>query len=80
LKRFVFRVNLVATVRVLAADETEARKVVPSVLLAPGPDEIRVANDNNAKIGWDASIAAVDYRVKGDPLLITIGGKRIKRA
>jgi hypothetical protein len=79
LERFVFRVNLVATVRVLAADETDARKVVPSVLLSPGPDEVRVANDNNAGMGWDATITAVDYRVKGDPVLITIGGKRIKR-
>jgi hypothetical protein len=56
--------------RVLAADETEARKVVPSVLLSPGPDEIRVANDNNAGMGWDATITAVDYRVgrKADEL------------
>ena len=78
MKKFVFQVSLLATVRVRAADETEARKVVPSVLLAPGPDEVRVANDNNARIG-DATITAVDYGVKGDPVLITIGGKRVKR-
>ena len=32
MKRFVLQVGLVATVRVRAADETEARRVVPSVL------------------------------------------------
>ena len=66
--------------RVRAADETEARRVVPSVLFSPGPDEFRVANDNNAGMGWDATITAVDYyRVKGNPVLSTIGGKRVKR-
>jgi len=44
----VFRVNVAGTVRVQAADELEARKVVPAVLLLPGPDEVRMANDSNA--------------------------------
>jgi hypothetical protein len=79
MQRYVFQVSLVATVRVRAADETEARRVVPSVLFSPGPNEVRVANDNNARIGWDATITTVDYRVKGDPVLISIGGKRVKR-
>jgi hypothetical protein len=41
MQRYVFQVSLVATVRVRAADETEARRVVPSVLFSPGPDELR---------------------------------------
>lgn len=34
---YVFEVQVAGTVRVRAADETEARKVVPAVLLLPVP-------------------------------------------
>ena len=37
MKDFAFKVNLVAVVRVRADDESIARKVVPTVLGAPGP-------------------------------------------
>jgi hypothetical protein len=63
--RYVFEVNVAGTVRVRAADEFEARKVVPTVLLLPGPDEIRVANESNAKMGWEGIITSVNFRVKG---------------
>jgi hypothetical protein len=43
MKDFVFKVNLVAVVRVRADDESLARKVVPTVLGAPGVVGIRLA-------------------------------------
>jgi hypothetical protein len=48
MKDFAFKVNLVAVVRVRADDESVARKVVPTVLGAPGTADIRLANENNA--------------------------------
>jgi hypothetical protein len=51
--RYVFEVKVAGAVRVRAADESEARKVVAAVLLLPGPDEVRMANDSNGRIGWD---------------------------
>ena len=63
--RYVFEVRVAGTVRVRAADESEARKVVPAVLLLPGPDEVRMANDSNARIGWDGTITSVNFHVRG---------------
>ena len=77
--RYVFEVKVAGTVRVRAADESEARKVVPAVLLLPGPDEVRMANDNNAKIGWHGTITSVNFRVKGGPTLVSKDGKRVKQ-
>ena len=48
---FAFKVNLVAVVRVLAAEENAARRVVPTVLGAPSAAEIGLANQNNAALG-----------------------------
>jgi hypothetical protein len=76
---YVFEVNVAGTVRVRAADEIEARKVVPAVLLLPGPDEVKMANEANAKLGWDATITSVNFRVKGGLTLARSNGKRIKR-
>jgi hypothetical protein len=61
-KEFAFEVNLIARVRVIAADESSARQVVPSVLGAPGSAEIALANAGNAVRG-DAVITAVDFLV-----------------
>jgi hypothetical protein len=58
---FAFKVNLVAMVRVHAADETVARKVVPTVLGAPGTGEIGLVNENNAAMGNHATITDVDF-------------------
>ena len=44
MQEYAFQVKLVAIVRVRAADEALARKVVPSVLGSPGNVEIRLAN------------------------------------
>ena len=79
MRRYVFEVKVAGTVRVRAADEMEARKVVPAVLVLPGPDEVRMANDANAKLGWDATITSVNFRVKGDLKLVRIDSKKVKK-
>jgi hypothetical protein len=69
MKDFVFKVNLVAVVHVRAADESAARKVVPTVLGAPGTLEIALANQNNAAVGHHATITDVDFSagsIKGE--------------
>ena len=60
---FTFKVNLVAVVRVRAGDESVARKVVPTVLGAPGTVEIGLANENNAATGRHATITDVDFSI-----------------
>jgi hypothetical protein len=75
--KYVFQVRIDGTVRVRADDEIEARKVVPAVLLLPGPDEVRMANGSNAERGWEGTITSVDFRVKDDITLA--GGKSVKR-
>jgi hypothetical protein len=61
---FEFKVNLVAVVRVRAADETVARQVVPTVLGAPGTVEIGLANQNNVLVtGHDATVTSVDFSI-----------------
>jgi hypothetical protein len=73
---FAFKVNLVAVVRVLAADGNAARRVVPTVLGAPGAAEIGLANQNNAAVGLDAVILDVDFSGEGGRIkLIEIDGK-----
>ena len=76
--RYIFEVRVAGTVRVRAADEIEARKVVPAVLLLPGPDEVRTANDANAKLGWGATISSVNFRVKGDIIGLRTTGRSSK--
>ena len=61
MKDFAFKVNLVAVVRVRADDESVARKVVPTVLGAPGTVEIGMANENNAARGHHATVTDVDF-------------------
>jgi len=60
---FTFKVNLVAVVRVRAEDESVARKIVPTVLGAPGIAEIRLANENNAARGRHATVTDVDFSI-----------------
>ena len=50
-------------VRVRADDESVARKIVPTVLGAPGTVEIRLANENNAAVGNHASVTDVDFSI-----------------
>ena len=60
---FAFRVNIVAVVRVHAADENVARKIVPEVLGAPSATEVRLINENHAALGRDATVTDVDFDV-----------------
>ena len=62
MKDFAFKVNLVALVRVRAADESVGPKVVPTVLGAPSTVEIGLANENNAT-GRHATITDVDFSI-----------------
>ena len=61
MSEFTFKVNLVAVVRVRAADESVARQVVSTILGAPGTVEIALANENNAAVGNHATITDVDF-------------------
>jgi hypothetical protein len=73
---FAFKVNLVAVVRVRAADENAARRVIPTVLGAPGAAEIGLANLNNAAVGLNAMILDVDFSGEGGRIkLVEIDGK-----
>jgi hypothetical protein len=54
-------------------------KSFPAVLLLPRPDEVRVANQYNAKIGWEGIITAVNFRVKGALALIGKDGRKVPR-
>ena len=60
---FTFKVNLVAVVRVRSNDESVARKIVPTVLGAPGNAEIGMANENNAAKGHSATVSDVDFSI-----------------
>ena len=46
---------------VRATDGAVAREVVPTVLGAPSTAEIGLANENNAALGRDATVADVDF-------------------
>jgi hypothetical protein len=63
MEAFTFKVNLVAVVRVRAGDERVARKIVPTVLGAPGTGEIRLANENYAATGHHATVTDVDFSI-----------------
>ena len=63
MRDFEFKVNLMAVVRVRAADEGVARQVVLTVLGAPGTAEIELANQNNVATGHDAKVIGVDFSV-----------------
>ena len=63
MRDFMFQVNLVAVVRVQAADESVAREIVPDVLGAPGTAEIRQANKNHLEMGRDAAVTSVDFSI-----------------
>jgi hypothetical protein len=77
---YAFQVKLVAVVRVRAADEALARKVVPTVLGSPGTVEIRLANESNASFGLNATVTHVDFSAEGDSaVLLESNEKRVKR-
>jgi hypothetical protein len=60
---FVFEVDVVAVVRVRAANESVAREVVPTVLGPPSSTEIALANENNVLVSRDAVVKSVDFAI-----------------
>ena len=73
-----FKMKLLAEVRVRGADENVAHQAVCSVLCSPSTDEIRLANDNNSAIGWNATVIDVDFDSDGPAMLLEINGQAIK--
>jgi hypothetical protein len=72
---FAFTVNIVAVVRVRAADESLAREVVPTVLGSPGIVEIQLTNEGNAVMALSATVTDVDFSVEeGSIQLIETNG------
>lgn len=69
-QEFAFQVKFVAVVRVRAADEALARKVVPSVLGSPGTAEIELVNGTNNALGLNATVTVVDFFANGDPAVL----------
>jgi hypothetical protein len=76
---YAFRVKLVAVVRVRAADETAARRALPSVLSPPGTVDIKVTNENNAALGVDALVTDVDFSIEENATLFEVDGARTKQ-
>jgi hypothetical protein len=62
-KDFIFKVNLVAVVRVRAADENIARQVVPNVSERQAPLKLDWLTQNNAATGHDARVTDVNFSV-----------------
>jgi len=77
---YAFKVNLVAVVRVRAANETVARRALPSVLGPPGTVDIKVTNENNAALGVNAVVTDVDFSIEEGAALFEVDGARIKPA
>jgi hypothetical protein len=75
---YVFKVRLVATVRVRAADEAVARRILPSVLSPPSTEELRLANDLHASLEWDAAVTGVVFSMGSPAVLSEIDGKAVK--
>jgi hypothetical protein len=64
MRDFSFAVDLTALVRVRAADESVARKIVPTVVKAPNALEVRLANESNALLNSGATVTKVDFSFK----------------
>jgi hypothetical protein len=68
MNEYAFEVTLRAVVRVRAADEAAACRVVPSVLGPPGRVEISLANENNnAGIGNPSVVTDVEFHQESSP-------------
>jgi hypothetical protein len=75
---YAFKVKLVAVVRVVA-NETVARRALPSVLNPPGTVDIMVTNENNAALGVDAHVTDVDFSIEENATLFEVDVARIKQ-
>ena len=80
IKTFVFETTIDALVRVRAADEDSARKVIPTVLGAPGTADIRIANESiGVGLGIQAVIDDVKFNAAPDMVLLEVNSERVKR-
>jgi hypothetical protein len=80
MQEYAFQVKLVVIVRVRAADEARARKVVPSVLGSPGTVEIKLANESNTSLGLNATVTNVDFFADDhSAMLLQSNEKKVKR-
>lgn len=80
MKTFVFETTIDALVRVRAADEDSARKVIPTVLGAPGTADIRIANESiGVGLGIQAVIDDVKFNAAPDMVLLEVNSERVKR-
>jgi hypothetical protein len=79
-KTFTFKITIEAVVRVLAADEDSARKVAPTVLGAPGTEDIRIANENISHgLGIQAVVDEVEFKAAPGLTLLEANCERVKR-
>jgi hypothetical protein len=78
MQEYAFQVKLVAIVRVRAADEALARKVVPSVLGSPGNVEIRLANESNTSRGLHATVTEVDFFADGPSAMVLKSNEKVR--
>jgi hypothetical protein len=76
MNEYSFEVGVQVFVRVQASDPEVARKVVESVLGAPGSQEIELANQNNHGAGREATVTAVDFVQKTPAKLVADKKKR----
>jgi spore coat polysaccharide biosynthesis protein SpsF (cytidylyltransferase family) len=70
MNEYSFEVGVRAVVRVQGSNPDVARKVVESVLGAPGSQEIELANQKNLAIGRNATVSAVNFVQKTRPKLV----------
>ena len=70
MNEYHFEVGMRAVVRVQASNPDVARKVVDTVLGAPGTREIELANQNNHGAGRDATVTTVDFVQRAPAKLI----------
>jgi hypothetical protein len=77
MNEYSFEVGVRAVVRVQASDPDAARKVVETVLGAPGSQEIELANRNNQGLGRDATVTAVDFVQKTPAKLVADEAKSV---
>jgi hypothetical protein len=77
MNEYSFEVGVRAVVRVQASNPDEARKVVETVLGAPGSQEIELANRNNQGLGRDAIVTAVDFAQKTPAKLVADKAKLV---
>jgi len=79
MKTFELSTTITAIVRVKAPDEESARKVVPTVLGAPGFNDVKAINDTNHSQGSEAEIDDVEYVPSHQISLCQIDGEPMKR-